>query len=118
VFSTLNILLKLFLNGVIAVPGLLWSGTTLLFAIIASLFLTAVSYLLGDLVILPRSNNTFASLTDFILSFSLLWAACAVFYQPYRLSGLFVTAFVIAVSEIFFHDYLQRRGAHHTKHPG
>jgi hypothetical protein len=118
VFSTLNILLKLLLNGLVAVPGLLWSGTTLLFAVIASLFLTMVSYALGDLVILPRSNNTFASLTDFILTFSLLWVACTIFYQPYRLSGLFLTAFAISVAEFFFHDYLQRRGVHHSKHPG
>lgn len=114
----MNILLKLFLNGVVAVPGLLWSGTTLLFALIASLFLTLASYVLGDLAILPRTNNTFASLSDFILSFSLLWVACTIFYQPYLLSGLFFTAFAISVVEFFFHAYLQKRGVHHSKHPG
>lgn len=114
----MNILLKLLLNGVVAVPGLLWSGTSLMFALITSLLLTLASYVLGDLAILPRTNNTFASFSDFILTFSLLWAACTIFYQPYRLSGLFLTAFAVSVVEFFFHNYLQKRGVHHSKHPG
>jgi hypothetical protein len=115
---SLNILLKLVINGVIAVPGLLWSGTSLAFALLTSVAVTLISYALGDLVILPRTNNTFASTADFILTFAMLWLACVVFFQPFRLSGLFLTAFAISVAEYFFHDYLQRHGVHHTKHPG
>jgi hypothetical protein len=114
----LNILLKLIFNGVVAVPGLLWSGTSLTFALLTSIFVTLFAYVLGDLVILPKTNNTFASTADFLLTFSLLWIASVVFFQPFRLSGLFLTAFAISVVEYFFHDYLQRRGVHHSKHPG
>jgi membrane protein HdeD len=114
----LNILLKLLVNGIIAVPGLLWSGTSLSFALVTSAVVSLVAYGLGDAVILPRTNNTFASTADFALVFSLFWLAAFVFAQPFRLSGLFLTAFAISVAEYFFHDYLQRHGVHHTKHPG
>jgi hypothetical protein len=115
---SLNILWKLVLNGIITVPGLTWSGTSLAFALFTSVAVTLISYALGDLIILPRTNNTFASTADFLLGFSMFWIACVVFFQPFRLSGLFLTAFAISVAEYFFHDYLQRRGVHHTKHPG
>jgi hypothetical protein len=114
----LNILLKLLVNGIIAVPGLLWSGTSLAFAIVTSAVVSLIAYALGDAIILPRTNNTFASTADFALAFALFWLAAFVFAQPFRLSGLFLTAFAISVAEYFFHDYLQRRGVHHTKHPG
>jgi hypothetical protein len=106
------------MNGIIAVPGLAWSGTSLTFALVTSAAVTLISYALGDLVILPRTNNTFASTADFLLVFSMFWIACVVFFQPFRLSGLFLTTFAISVAEYFFHDYLQRQGVPHTKHPG
>lgn len=114
----MSLVWKILLNGIIAVPGLLWSNTSLLFALVTSIVLTLLAYGLGDLVILPRTNNTFASLADFLLSFSLLWAASVMFMQPFSLSGIFLTAFALSVVEYFFHDYLQRSGAHHSKHPG
>jgi hypothetical protein len=113
-----NIVLKLLLTGIVAVPGLLWAGTSLNFALLTSLLLALFSYAVGDLVILPKTNNTFASTADFLLTFSLLWAASTVFSQPYRLVGLFLTSFASSIVEFFYHDYLQRQGAHHSKHPG
>lgn len=114
----MTILLKLLANGIVAVPGLLWSGTSLMFAIVTSVVLSLVSYVLGDLVILPKTNNTFASVADLLLSFALLWVLCTIFYQAFSLAGLFLTSFAISVVEVFYHDYLQREGAHHSKHPG
>ncbi|UFJ41979.1 YndM family protein [Brevibacillus humidisoli] len=114
----MNILLKLLLTGMVAIPGLLWSGTSLVFAVLVSLLFGLLSYAIGDLFILPKTNNTFASTADLLLSFSFLWAVSTVFRQPYQLVGLFLTSFVISVVEFFYHDYLQRRGAHHSKHPG
>ncbi|MBO8162321.1 MAG: DUF2512 family protein [Brevibacillus sp.] len=114
----MNILWKLLVNGIVAVPGLLWSGTSLTFAVLASLLLGLISYATGDFLILPKTNNTFASSFDFLLSFGFLWAAAAIFQQPYQLAGLFLTAFAISIVEFFFHDYLQRHGPHHSRHPG
>ncbi|WP_255298401.1 DUF2512 family protein [Brevibacillus dissolubilis] len=114
----INILLKLLANGIIAVPGLIWSGTSLAFAVGAAIALSLISYFIGDQLILPKTNNTFASTADFLLNFTLLWAMAAIFNQLYSLSGLFLTAFALSVVEYFYHDYLQRKGVHHSKHPG
>lgn len=114
----MSLVWKLLLNGIIAVPGLVWSNTSLFFALVTSIVFALLSYGVGDLVILPRTNNTFASLADFLLGFSFFWAASVVFFQPFSFSGLFLTAFALSVAEYFFHDYLQRHGVHHSKHPG
>ncbi|USG67648.1 YndM family protein [Brevibacillus ruminantium] len=114
----MSILLKLLANGIVAVPGLIWSGTSLMFALVASVIISLISYMIGDLYLLPRTNNTFASTADFGLSFVLFWLSCAMFAQPFRLSGIFLTAFAIAIVEYFYHNYLQHRGVHHSKHPG
>lgn len=114
----MTILLKLLFNGLIAIPGLIWSGASRPFAFWTGIALALFSYAVGDLMLLRRTNNTFASMSDFILSFAFLWAACALFFQPVQLPGLFLTAFVLSVAEYFWHDYLQLKGTHHSKHRG
>ncbi|MBG9944946.1 DUF2512 family protein [Brevibacillus formosus] len=113
----MNIVLKLLFNGIIAIPGLWWSGTSLMFAVLASVIVSLLGYIL-DLTILPRTNNTFASSADFLFVYASLWLGCYLFGQTISLSGLLLTAFAITVVEYFFHGYLQRHGVHHSKHPG
>lgn len=114
----MSILIKLILNGIIGIPGLWWSGTSLNFAVVTSVIVTLFAYALGDSLILPNTNNTFATTADFLLVFALFWAACALFNQPYQLPGILLTSFLIAAVEFFYHAYLQRKGVHHSKHPG
>jgi hypothetical protein len=114
----MNILWKLVANGVVVIPGLLWSGTSLAFAFWTSVALSLFSFLLGDLVVLPRTNNTFASTVDILLSFPFLWIACIVFMQRFNLTGLFLTSFALSVVEYFYHSYLLRRSIDHTRQPG
>ncbi|KYB75375.1 hypothetical protein AGQ59_24630 [Salmonella enterica subsp. enterica] len=114
----MSILIKLLSNGIIAVPGLMWSGTSLSFALVTSVVISLISYVAGDLFILPRTNNTFASTADFGLAFALLWLSCALCAVHYRLSGIFLTAFALSIVEYFYHYYLQHRGVHHSRHPG
>ncbi len=114
----MNLLIKFLVNGIIAVPGLLWSGTSLWFSLLATVAFTLLAYGMGDVVILPRTNNTFAAVSDFVLAFAFFWAASVVFLQPFRLSGLFLTSFALSVAEYVYHGYLQRAGTHHSKHPG
>ncbi|EST52711.1 hypothetical protein T458_17310 [Brevibacillus panacihumi W25] len=114
----MNILIKLVSNGIVAIPGLWWSGTSLAFAIVASVIISLIAYAIGDLLILPSTNNTLATTADFILVFALFWASCSLFNQTFALSGLLLTSLIIGVEEYFFHGYLQRKGVHHTKHPG
>ncbi|GED30733.1 DUF2512 family protein [Brevibacillus centrosporus] len=114
----MNILIKLLVNGIIAVPGLWWSGTSLTFAVLTSIVVSLIAYALGDALILPKTNNTFATTADFIMVFALFWISSYVFAQPYHLPGILLTAFVVTVAEYFFHSYLQHHGVHHSKHPG
>jgi hypothetical protein len=114
----MNILIKLIANGMIGIPGLWWSGTSLAFAVITSVLVSLLAYAVGDALILPNTNNTFATTADFLLVFALFWAACALFNQPYQLPGILLTSFLIGVVEFFYHAYLQRKGVEHTKHPG
>lgn len=117
-FAPVNILLKLLVNGIIAVPGLFWSGTSLGFAFLVSIIGSLLAYALIDAYILPRTNNTFASTADFLFVFAFFWVSSYVFAQPFVLSGLLLTAFVLTVVEYFYHSYLQHHGVHHSKHPG
>lgn len=105
-------------NGIIIIPGLIWSGTSLAFALGTALLLALFSYGWGDRYLLPRTNNTFAATVDFLLSFSLLWIACLAFGQPFSLTGIFLTSFALSVMEYFFHSYLLRQSMEHTRQPG
>lgn len=114
----MNILIKLIANGMIGIPGLWWSGTSLAFAVITSVLVSLLAYALGDALILPATNNTFATTFDFLFVFALFWAACALFQQPHQLSGILLTSFLVGVVEFFYHAYLLRKGVEHTRDPG
>lgn len=114
----MNLLIKLAVNGIIGIPGLWWSGTSLTFAVLTSVVVSLIAYALGDALILPKTNNTFATTADFIMVFALFWFGSFAFAQPYRLPGILLTALAITVAEYFYHGYLQHRGVHHSKHPG
>ncbi|AZV47584.1 YndM family protein [Bacillus halotolerans] len=71
-------------------------------------FLSFVTYLSGDILILPRTSNMIASLADFGLSLVILW----VFLETQTRNGFspFAAALIasvcLTVFEYFFHRYL------------
>ncbi|MCY8480815.1 YndM family protein [Bacillus mojavensis] len=71
-------------------------------------FLSFVTYLSGDILILPRTSNVTASLADFGLSLVILW----VFLETQTRNGFspFAAALIasvcLTVFEYFFHRYL------------
>ncbi|WP_234978413.1 YndM family protein [Bacillus tuaregi] len=72
-----------------------------------SLVLGIVSYIIGDMLILPRTNNTVATLADFGLALLVIWFMSesftrgdSIFTVP-LLASLGVTLF-----EYFFHKYV------------
>lgn len=74
-----------------------------------SLVLAVVSYLVGDIGILPRTNNTVATLADFGLALMVIWfLSSALTYNgnTYLFFISFISALGIAVFEFFFHKYL------------
>lgn len=82
--------------------------------LIITLVLGAISYLAGDLFILPKTSNLTASLADFALSFLVIWGlGLLLFEQTNGLIGasLFAAA-LIASGEWFFHSYVADRVLH------
>lgn len=76
-------------------------------ALLVAIIGTAVNYILGDKMILPRYGNMVAAVSDGILSLVLLWLVDLISVDL-RLNGTaYITmAVIIIVGEYFFHRYL------------
>ncbi|MEK4916140.1 YndM family protein [Bacillus sp. FSL E2-8887] len=77
-----------------------------------SLLITGLSYLIGDLFILPKYGNMVATIADFGLSFVGVWAL-TYFLTNINLTrnigaSAFFAALLIGVAEIFFHIYMKK----------
>jgi hypothetical protein len=74
-----------------------------------SLAATVISYVLGDLLILPRMGNFVATLADLVLSFGLIWFFC--YWLIERTANMAYVAFfatlAIGAAEAFFHLFLE-----------
>ncbi len=71
---------------------------------------TILAYIIGDLLILSATNNTVATISDFVLSlvviylFNFLWTTKMITF-----GDALITALVIGVGEWFFHKYVYNR---------
>ncbi|MGY0694809.1 YndM family protein [Virgibacillus sp. FSP13] len=73
-----------------------------------SLFVTGISYLIGDMFILRKFGNVAASIADFPLAFFSLWALGSLFIDgglPIITLSL-LGAFFISICEPFIHAYI------------
>ncbi|MGM0875604.1 MAG: YndM family protein [Bacillota bacterium] len=78
--------------------------------LLITFILGAVSYVLGDLVILPRTNNTIATIADFGLSIVVIWLILAsisdngvsIFWAS------LIASVGVALFEYFFHKYMAK----------
>lgn len=91
----------LFLRGV--------EGLTTRDILIIALAFGIVEYLIGDLVLLRKANNTIATIADFTLALVVIWfmvnsmtPADDFFFAP------LLTSIGIAIFEYFFHKYVER----------
>ncbi|CAM3823315.1 YndM family protein [Aeromicrobium ponti] len=75
---------------------------------IITALLGIVSYILGDMLILPRSSNTVATVADFGLAFVLIWFLSSILTYGDNLFMSLVAAAGVALFEYFFHGYLVR----------
>jgi hypothetical protein len=72
-----------------------------------SLVLGLVSYLIGDLFLLPKTNNTIATLADFGLAFMIIWILGeSLTYGESLLLASLISAAGVALFEYFFHKYV------------
>lgn len=76
-----------------------------------SLFITIASYMLGDLIVLPRAGNTAAIMVDFLFTYMSVWIFGSVLLDNYMQIawGSILSAIVVTVAEVFVHRYLLSR---------
>lgn len=111
----------------IIMTGVLWVILGLMFEIpfvdilITSLVLTGVSFIVGDLYVLPKIGNVGAAMMDFILTLAGVWALGAfLFEEPSARLGTIalVSAFGIALGEILVHWYIKTQSTGQATRPG
>ncbi|MGP4077754.1 DUF2512 family protein [Halobacillus sp. K22] len=103
----------LLIKGVLTLVGLylvlgVAYGASFGGVLLVTVVLGALSYLSGDMFILPKTNNLTATAADLGLTFLVVWAAGSWFLSlsgPAALAALF-SALVIAVAEYGFHIFL------------
>lgn len=98
-----------FLSIVLELVFLNFSGLTFGRVLFVALTVTVLAYIIGDVLILPRTSNLVASLVDFGLAFVTLF----VFGLIYNKSGIaFITVLLasiaVAVCEWIYHIVLRR----------
>lgn len=92
---------------VLEVVLLLLSDASFAQIIYLSLVVTIVSYILGDLIILPLTNNLIASVADVAITvLTVLLFNDVVLAQEIFFSSALVAAIILAAGEWIFHKYL------------
>ncbi len=72
-----------------------------------TLVLGVAAYLIGDLLILPRTNNTIATIADFGLAFLIIWLMSeSLTYGDNHFSMSLIAALGVALFEYMFHKYV------------
>lgn len=105
------IVIKFLMIAVILEILLMWL-TFLKFTeiLIISAAVTLVSYLIGDLLVLSKSNNIIATTVDGGLSLIvILLFNYAPAYRPISFLNALICAVVIGIGEWFFHKYVSER---------
>ncbi len=72
-----------------------------------TLVLGVLSYILGDRIILPRTNNTVATISDFVLSFVVIYLMTdALTVGDDVLQATLISSIALTIFEYFFHKYV------------
>lgn len=97
-----------FTSVILLVLFLVYVNTNMWEVLLISLLVTAISYLLGDLFILPKFGHVIAAISDFILGFASIWLLGAIFLS--NVDGLILTsavaALVLTFCEVLFHSHM------------
>jgi uncharacterized BrkB/YihY/UPF0761 family membrane protein len=73
-----------------------------------TLVLGVAAYLIGDLLILPRTNNTVATIADFGLAFLIIWLMSrSLTIGDNHFSMSLIAALGVALFEYMFHKYVK-----------
>ncbi|WP_088070623.1 YndM family protein [Gottfriedia luciferensis] len=81
-----------------------------------TLVLGIISYIIGDLLILPKTNNTIATIADAVLAFVIIWyMGSKLTYGGSMFKPALISAIVLGVFEYFFHKYVYNHVINHTQ---
>jgi hypothetical protein len=83
-----------------------------------SLILGIASYIIGDLLILPRTNNTIATIADFGLAYIVIWLMSdnLTYLDGDNLFTMsLISSLGVALFEYFFHKYVSNNITNETK---
>ncbi|MFC0014609.1 MULTISPECIES: YndM family protein [Allobacillus] len=99
-FVAMLVLLYIILNVIF--------GVNFMNVVWVTLILSIASYLIGDLVILPRTNNIVASVVDFVMSFGLVYFLVDAFaFDSNLFTASLLSAIGVTLFEAFFHSSVQ-----------
>jgi hypothetical protein len=88
-------------------------GMSFVNVLITTLVLGAISYLVGDLGVLPKNGNMVATISDLGLTLVVVWIMGVILtgIDMGTLAGAaLISAVILAVGEYFFHHYIMRNG--------
>lgn len=103
----MKFLFKWALNGIIVTLMLAWyADVTYLTAFIAASVLTVIAFLLGDLMLLPNTNNTVATAADLLLAAVYLGAIASLFDWNLSFGEIAIISALVAGAEWVYHRYI------------
>jgi hypothetical protein len=104
-----KLIVKLLVHGVMITALLVaLSDATIGAALMAALGIGIVAYLLGDLLILPKTNNIIATVSDAVLVFLMLWVIGETAGWTLSFGDMLIITLLAGVFEYFFHIWLLR----------
>ncbi|GIO29417.1 MULTISPECIES: DUF2512 family protein [Paenibacillus] len=107
-----KLVVKLLVHGaMITALVYMLSNATLISALLAALGIGIVAYLLGDVMILPFTGNTVATIADAGLVFLMLWIIADVTGWTLSFSEILLIAVLAGVFEYVYHIWLLRDDA-------
>lgn len=84
--------------------------------LLISLVLTLISYI-GDAFILPRTNNTIATASDFVLAYVVIYFMLDMLtYGGDLFMASLISAAGVTIFEYFYHKYVQSEYDEHVEH--
>lgn len=105
--ATMKFIMKWLLNGVIVVCLLMmYADVSFIHAAITATALTLIAYVIGDQLILRATNNAFATITDAVLAYLLLWVAADSMNWDLSTGETLVIVAILGIAEWVLHRYV------------
>ncbi|WP_274650721.1 DUF2512 family protein [Paenibacillus humicola] len=107
-----NFIVKWAINGVIVTLLMMWfSDADFWEAALTATILTVIAYIIGDQWVLRTTNNTIATIVDFLLAVVYLLIAEYIFDWGLNFGEILIISALVGIAEFCFHRYfLQDEG--------